>query len=58
MEKLYELLGRKQEIIDNQHAAYMALLGVLREIKEVKISLERVTVNEDSWAVEPLKEHN
>lgn len=54
MEMPYELLGRKQEIIENQHAEYMKMLGVLREIKDGKISLDRLHVEADSWSVDPL----
>jgi hypothetical protein len=53
--KLYELLGRKQQVIEEQDAAYSALLGLLAGVVGGEVARERVTVNltARTWAMAP-----
>ncbi len=45
--QLYELLGRKQAFIELQTNNVTFLMGLVRDLKEGKISLERVSFDEN-----------
>lgn len=54
-QKLYEQLGRKQERIEDQDAAYGALLDLLAKVVTGEIDRSRVLVNltDRSWSYAP-----
>jgi len=52
-QSLYELVGRKQEAIENLQLEYAKLLNLVRWLKSGEATLDRVTVDGDSWNLAP-----
>lgn len=54
-DKLYQMVGQKQERIETLDAAYDQLLGLLAKVVKGEVARSRVLVNltERSWALAP-----
>ena len=51
---IYEMYGRLMEERQTEHEAHLRTIGVLRDLKEGRLALERVHVTETGWKIDEL----
>lgn len=52
MKNIYELFGRMAEQLEKENAEHLRTIDILRQLKEGKITLEQLSVTENSWAIQ------